>query len=480
MELDRSTVVLATLIVYKVVLIAIGVAASRRTKDQTDFFLAGRQMGPWVAALSASASSSSAWTLLGVSGAAYAWGLGALWLFPACVGGFLLNWFVLAPALRRYSHDRQALTATEVIAGPQGEPRRALLIYLASFIILFSLLFYVASQFQGSAKTFQSTFGMSETTSLLLGSAIIVFYTMIGGFWAVSLTDSLQGMVMAATAIILPVAALMAVGGPSELWTGLAAVDAPGFASLTRNMAAPAAIGFIAGLLGIGLGYPGQPHVVNRFMALRAERDVARGRAISICWAIAVYAGMLALGLCGRVLFPELADKEMVFLEAANQLFHPAVAGVMIAAVLSAIMSTADSQLLVAASAITHDLPHFNPKNMLLFSRLVVLALSVGAVLTALYGTSEIFTRVLFAWTAMGAAFGPLLLVTVLKGPVKKAYALAAMLFGFVFSVTAYSFPQTRGTWVERMLPFAVAFALAYWGWRRSLVGGVRDSSKGA
>ncbi len=468
MDITHSTVVLATLIVYKVVLIAIGALSSRKNKDKTDFYLGGRNLGPWVASLSASASSSSAWTLLGVSGAAYAWGVAAIWLFPACLGGFLINWLILAPHLRRHSHRTGALTVTETIAGPKGQRGRTALIGLASFIILFSLLFYVAAQFQGSGKTFQSAFGLSATHSLLLGSAIIVFYTMVGGFWAVSLTDALQGLVMAATAMCLPVAALIGVGGFSGLSDGVAGIAAtqPAFASLTRDMAAPAAIGFIAGLLGIGLGYPGQPHVVNRFMALRGERELAHGRAIAISWAVIVYAGMILLGLCGRILYPELADQEMIFLHVANEMFNPIVGGVMIAGVLSATMSTADSQLLVAASAITHDLPHAKSANLLLYSRLTVLALSAGAVLTALFGSGEIFSKVLFAWTAMGAAFGPLLLTTTLKGPVRIDFAFAAMISGFVLSVAAYSFPETKGGWLERVLPFAVAFAFSYWGAR--------------
>ncbi|MFQ5738868.1 MAG: sodium/proline symporter [Acidobacteriota bacterium] len=455
--------ILTTLLVYQIALLVIGILAQRRTHDGLDFFLGGRRIGPLVAALSAAASSSSAWTLLGVSGAAYAWGLSALWIFPSCVGGFLLNWYVLAPALRQVSHERGAITVTEVLAGPPGRPLRGAISLAASLIILVSLGAYVASQFQGAGKTFSETFGLSPTTSILIGSGIVILYTLLGGFWAVSLTDTLQGLVMVAAAVVLPSASLLAVGGPEGLMVGLSSVQVEGFLSLTQNLPVAAAVGFILGLLGIGIGYPGQPHVVNRFMALKkGERALRKGRRIAIVWAVVVYAGMLLLGLCGRVLYPHLADREVVFLVATNQLFPPIVGGVLVAAVLSAIMSTADSQLLVASSSVTYDLNLGGPssRSLLFRSRLVVLCLSAGAVLAALYGTREIFSQVLFAWTAMGAAFGPLLLVTVLRGPVSPRLTLLAMVTGFVLSVAAYSFPETRGGALERIVPFAAALCI--------------------
>ena len=463
--MSQTTATLITLIVYKVVLVLIGWAAQRKTRDGADFFLGGRTMGPSVAALSASASSSSAWTLLGVSGAAYAWGLSALWLFPACVGGFLLNWIVLAPGLRRVAAREGAITVTDLLAGDASKPFHRAIIYLASAIILFSFLFYVASQFQGSGKTFQSTFGLSAETSIAIGAVIIIFYTMVGGFWAVSLTDALQGLVMAATAVVLPVGALFAVGGFGGLGEGLDQAGAD-FASLGGNAGPAVTVGFVVGLLGIGIGYPGQPHVVNRFMALKDEASVGSGRMIAIAWALIVYTGMLLLGLCGRVLYPGVGDAELIFLEAVNGIFHPVIGGIMIAAVLSATMSTADSQLLVASSSIANDLPHFEGRDTLRYGRWTVLALSLASVAVAFIGTQEIFSRVLFAWSALGSAFGPLLLVTVLRGRVRGGYTLAAMATGFFASVILYSFPETKGAF-ERWIPFLSALSIALFGVER-------------
>jgi len=234
------------------------------------------------------------------------------------------------------------------------------------------------------------------------------------------------------------------------------------------NIGPVAAIGFVLGLLGIGLGYPGQPHVVNRFMALRAgERSVIVARRVAVVWAIVVYAGMITLGLCGRLLLPELVDREVVFLATTDALFHPVVAGVMVAAVLSAIMSTADSQLLVAASAVTHDLGFGkkDSRSALLWSRGVVLLLAAAAVLAALIGPRQIFSPVLVAWSALGAAFGPLLLVTVWKGPVPPGRTLVAMLTGLTLAISGAILKSgIDSSWapvLERVVPFATAFLIA-------------------
>src|SRR5690606_11697302 len=198
--MSHEQTVLATLVVYQLALIALGLMTRERNRDGVDFFLGGRQLGPTVAAIAASASSSSAWTLLGVSGAAYSWGLSALWLFPACVGGFAINWMFIAPALRRASHETGAVTVTELIAGPVGRQGRQAIVVVASVIVLVSLGLYVAAQFQAAGKTFTETFGLSPVDSILIGAGVVLFYTMVGGFWAVAVTDALQGLMMATAA----------------------------------------------------------------------------------------------------------------------------------------------------------------------------------------------------------------------------------------------------------------------------------------
>jgi sodium/proline symporter len=462
--MTRAEAILFTLVAYKLVLVAIGLWASRRTRDTDDFFLGGRRLGAWVAAISASASSSSAWTLVAVSGMAYLWGWPALWLFPATVWGFMLNWLWVAPRLMRASRANRAITLTEFLAGAGAEsgwPRRIVL--LASGIVLFSFTFYIAAQFQAAGNAFASAFDLEMRTAVAVGAAVVLLYTLLGGFWAVSVTDTLQGLLMAATAIVLPIAAVVTVGGWGAMLDALAA---EGPATASPPTAGIAAVGFVFGTLGIGLGYPGQPHVVNRFMALRDPRALRDAKVIALTWAVIIYAGMLAVGLAARALFGGQLAHEQVLFEVAGQLFAPVVAGVMIAAVLSAIMSTADSQLLVAASSVSHDLPR-RGRGSLVLSRLVVALISLVAVVVAVLLPQTIFARVLFAWTALGAAFGPPLLVRLAGFELPPARIFAAMATGFLGTVCFYWLPNTPGDWLERLVPFFASLLICLTAARR-------------
>jgi len=455
--MSRAEAIFYTLVVYKLALVAIGLWATRRTRDTGDFFLGGRRLGAWVAAISASASSSSAWTLVAVSGMAYLWGWPALWLFPATLSGFLINWLWVAPRLMRASRAGGSITLTEFLAGPDaaaGWPRRIVL--LASGIVLFSFTFYIAAQFQAAGAAFASAFELEMHTAVMIGAAVVLLYTLLGGFWAVSVTDTLQGMVMALTALVVPVAAVIAAGGPATVIDALAA-NSPGGAQ--PPTAGIAAVGFVLGTLGIGLGYPGQPHVVNRFMALRDRRALRAGQAIALSWAVIIYAGMLTVGFAARALYgSQLADEQVLF-EITNRLFAPVVAGIMIAAVLSAIMSTADSQLLVAASSVSHDLPR-RGRGSLAVSRMVVAAISLLAVVVAVMLPQTIFVRVLFAWAALGAAFGPPLLVRLAGFELPPAWVFAAMGTGFFGTVCCYWLPSMPGDWLERLVPFSVSLVI--------------------
>jgi sodium/proline symporter len=473
--LTRSQAILLTLVLYNAAIVGIGLWAARRTRDTSDFFLGGRQLGSWVAAISASASSSSAWTLLGVSGAAYAWGISALWLFPATVSGFVINWFWVAPRLMRMSRDSGALTLTAFIASGTSRPAaRAAIIRLSSAAILCSFLFYVASQFQAAGHAFAASFDLAPAAAIMVGVAIILFYTLLGGFWAVSVTDTLQGLLMAAAALFLPIVALASVGGIGELANGLQAVAGDTGMHATRGYAGAMGLAFVLGTLGIGLGYPGQPHVVNRFMALRDGLALRQGRVIAISWAVIIYAGMLLLGLCARVLWPSVPDGEQIFFHGANMMLPPVLAGVMVAAVLSAIMSTADSQLLVASSSVAVDLPDSrrarssSPSRGLGRSRLVVLAISVAAMLVAIGAPATIFSRVLFAWSALGSAFGPLLILRLSGRAVSDWAAFASIAAGFALTIVFYLLPDAPGDSLERLGPLVIAAVIAAAGSRRA------------
>lgn len=461
--MENTGVVLATLVVYNAALIGIGLWARGRNRDVADYFLAGRGLWPWVAAISASASSSSAWTLLGVSGAAYAWGLPALWLFPATVGGFLINWLWVAPRLQRLSKDENSVTLSEAIAPAELGGLRQIILRAAACIIVFCFIFYIASQFEAAGKAFESVFDLSKRNSILVGAAIVLAYTLLGGFWAVSVTDSLQGLLMVVAGILLPVAALLAVGGVGPLMNGLAELGNAGSPLSDGSLGAFTGLFFVLGLFGIGIGYPGQPHVVNRYMALRDERSLRQGRIIALSWAVIVYSGMLVLGLCSRVLYADLGDSEQALFHAAAMLLPAVIAGVILAAVLSAIMSTADSQLLVASSAISYDwqIASHRERTGLAGSRTTVIAILVLATILALVWRADIFSRVLFAWSAAGSAFGPILIMRLLNRSVSAPATLGAMLTGFGLTVVISWFPDMPGDFAERILPFIAAITIA-------------------
>lgn len=449
----------ATLLAYLVALLGIGVWAQRRVGDSSDFHLAGRRLGPVVASLSASASSSSVWSLLGVSGAAYLWGLEAAWLIPAVISGFAINWYLVAPRLCARSHGSGALTLVEFLAqdcdpGTEWRLRR-----LGSLLILFCFSLYVAAQFQGAGAAISAALPVTETVALTAGAAVVVGYVLLGGFWAASVTDALQGLMMLFVALVLPAAALTAVGGPAALVEGLGRIDAIPGADAPSLLHATV---FAVGLFGIGLGYPGQPHVVNRFMAIRDADDVGPARAMALGWAAVIYSGMVLLGWCGRLLAPGLTDHESVLLELSLELLPAVLGGIVTGGVLAAIMSTADSQLLVASGSVSHDLRR--GRYSVLTDRLVVLALGAAAVLLALLVPASIFGRVLFAWQVLGNAFGPLLLALLWIGPVAPGHRLAAMAVGAGLTVLLSLAPDAPGDAAERLLPFLAAGGIAWAG----------------
>ena len=315
---------------------------------------------------------------------------------------------------------------------------------------------YVASQFQGAGKAFGTMFGLDPTSAVVLGAIVVLGYVLVGGFASIARANTLQGVAMLLAASILPIVGLVSVGGPSALAERIAA-DPEVPDGLFGGRTGAVALGFVLGLFGIGLGYPGQPHVIGFFLALRDERSVARARLCAMTWACIVYAGMLTVGWCGRVLLPELADRETVFVGLATHLLHPVVAGLMTAAILSAILSTVDSQLLTAASAVTHDL--LGGRGPIVM-RVALVATAAVAVVASLLGTQRIFVWVLAAWSAMGAAFGPLLLWTVWRGRPPWPTALAAIATGFALSTGAYVVESTRNSVFDRVVPFVAAFGV--------------------
>ena len=460
--MEKTTLILATLVLYKLILLGIGFWASARTRNQEDFFLGGRKLGPVVAAISYSSSASSAWTLLGLSGMAYVIGVSVFWLMGGSILGMLIAWFWVAPRMQAFSRKHGYITLTETLVHDSRGPMRSAIVILASTIVILSFAFYVAAQFQGAGNAFASTFDMSMRDSIVTGAAIIMIYTLLGGFWAVSVTDTLQGLLMALTALLLPIAALVELGGVAAFFAQLRAVSSPEQLSLTGGNLGLAALGVVVGNLSVSFGTYGQPHLMVRFMALRDEKSLRQAQIISVFWYLLVFFGMCFLGLAGHILHPVVGHPETLFFVMTDSLFPPLVGGVLLAAVMSAIMSTADSQLLVAASSATHDLGLGGnlAQRSLLISRLTVVVLVVLSVLVALHLPSDIFDRALIAWTALGAAFGPTLILRLAGVPLKPIGVPLSIATGFGLAVAFYQLPNTPGDILERLAPFVGALTV--------------------
>jgi sodium/proline symporter len=437
---DGSTLgtVAIVMVAYLGVLLFIGWRAAKRTHGGEDFHLAGRSLGAWSAGISSTASSESGWVTLGAVGMTFNYGVSGLWYAPGCLLGYLVNVYLLAPRLRPLSANQGSVTLTDVITRRWGDPRNVLRL-TATTIILVCMMGYVAAQMTAAGKAFSSSLGLEGRSGYILGvvigAVVIILVTSLGGFRAVAWTDLFQGLLVAIALIALPLYAIGRLGGFGALIESLGAID-PDFLSAGGGRIGPALWGFIIGQLGIGLGYPGMPHVITRYMAARDDREVQRLQVIAMFWGVAVFYGAGLIGLAGRVMLPNLADGEQALMAIALQLVHPVLAGLLLAAVISAILSTVSSQLLVAASAVSYDVVEetlgkaSDDRRSLILGRWTVAVVGLLGILVALSEVRLVFWFVLFAWSGLGAAFAPLILLALIRRGVNRHGALAAMLTG--------------------------------------------------
>ena len=412
----------AAFIAYFVVIAGIGYASLRRTHGLDDYAIGGRSLKAPVAALSAGASDMSGWLLLGLPGAVYALGLSQGWIVIGLVAGAWCNWKWVAPRLRHASAALDgARSLPQLFARRMGGDRRALTV-VATLVVLGFFTLYTAAGFVAGAKLFSTTLGLDYATALWLGVAAIMLYTAVGGFLAVSWTDFFQALLMMGALTVVAVLAFAEL--PAER-AGIA-------------IGAMAPLGAVS-LAAWGLGYFGQPHVLARFMAIESVAAVPRARRICMSWMVVSSAGALAVGVLGAPYFAgpgtALADPETVFIALCQALLHPVVAGIAVAAILAAVMSTVDSQLLVTATALVDDLPRISgrvpsERQLLVASRLTVVAVAAVAGAVATDPDSQVLGLVAYAWAGLGASFGPALLCTLFWRRTSANGLIAGMLVG--------------------------------------------------
>jgi sodium/proline symporter len=328
-------------------------------------------------------------------------------------------------------------------------------------MILFCFIFYIAAQFDAAAIAFVNQFSMSKASSLLLGASIILLYCLLGGFWAASVTDTLQAAIMLAAAILVPSVAVWHAGGPTQIVHTLSTADHAAFTDWTGGLPGHLFIGFLLGVWGIGLGALGQPHLVARLMAVRGERERRQGFVISITWAVLILSCMAALAIAARSLMIASEDGEQLFYVVAGQYLPPVLAGIVIAAILSAVMSTVDSLLLAASASVSHDLQLGKRAGFdaMWVSRMAMTAIVVAAVLLALVLPDTIFNRVLFAWSALGSAFGPILVIRVLGHEPAACARFWSIACGFGLTVLFYTLGTMGGDVSSLALHFLVKLA---------------------
>ncbi len=432
---ELSGAIGAVFFIYLLAMVAIGYVSSKSTESPLDFFLANRSLKAWVTAISSTASSESAWAVLGTVGLAYKEGLSAAWFLPGCLLGYSINWLFVAERLRKHSHETNSITIPDYLESHFKDDTHVLRII--SVVIIFScMMAYVAAQFTAVGKTFDAMFGIPHYWSIPIGAAIILSYTSMGGFLAVAWTDFIQGLIMVVGLVILAITALVHLGGFSEMANQVNA-NSPDTLDWMGGKTLPVFFGSMIGLLGIGLGYPGQPHVLNRYMAAKDTKTIQQGIWIAFGWGLLIYSSAILLGISGKALLPELSDPEHLFPRAAEMLLPTIVSAVVLTGVLAAIMSTVSAQIIVAASSLAHDfyrkLLKREPshKTLISISRGTIVVLGIGAMLIALNEVKVIFWFVLFAWSGLGASFGPVILATLYYKKVTRTAAIAGMLTGF-------------------------------------------------
>ena len=426
---------LVTFVAYLILILFLGIKAYRRTHSLDDYILGGRKLGAVVTALSVGASDMSGWLLLGLPGAIYLSGLSEVWIGIGLVLGAYCNWLFVSKRLRIYSHyANNSLTLPDYFENRFNDTTRVLRL-VSAFVILLFFTFYTASGLVGGAILFENSFGLQYSTALISGGLIIVGYTFIGGFLAVAWTDAVQAVLMFLALLVAPTVVILNTGGTDVVWEQMQAVN-PQSTELFSNMTV---IGFVS-LIAWGLGYFGQPHILARFMAVENPQKLVAARRIAMVWMALVLFGSVATGLVGIAYFADnpLENPETVFIALSQQLFNPWVAGIIIAAVLSAIMSTVDSQLLVSSSVISEDFyrvfvrPQASEKELLMVSRGAVVAIALLAMVIASDRESRVLDLVSYAWAGFGAAFGPVIVFSLFWRSMTAASAIAGMIVGSI------------------------------------------------
>lgn len=462
-----------TFFLYLFVIMVIGVLTSKLMKNIKDYALGGNRLGPVVIAFSERASGESAWLILGLPGAALMVGLLESWTAIGCIIGIIISWVIIAKPIRELTEKLNALTLPELLSKKHHD-EKGLIRFLSAIIITFFFTFYVAAQFSGAGKVLHVTFGFTQIEGMIIGAIIILVYTILGGFLAVAWTDLIQGIIMIGTLVILPIVGWMELSG---LDTSAKVFD---WSTLYGGQTGfKAFLGAAAGL-SWGLGYMGQPHLIVRYMAIDKAENIKTGRKIAISWAIPAFIGSLVIGLVGLKLITagaltyqgevltlsRMGDPEKLMPIMAANLLPPWLAGILISGAIAAMMSTADSQLLVSTTVLTKDLVNrsrlnqiLNMVNTLTLGRVLTGLIGVVAFILALKSKDLVFEMVSYAWSGLGASFGPALVLTLWWKKTSRNGIIAGLIVGSLSTIIWKNVDIFQAAMTERIVSFVLSFA---------------------
>lgn len=465
---------LISLALYFLVMLGIGLYSFKQSSSNVEgYMLGGRSLSPKVTALSAGASDMSGWMLMGLPGAMYVSGLSSAWIAVGLVIGAYLNYLWVAPRLRVYTEKaNNAITIPDYFENRFNDKSRSLRMISSIVIVIFFTL-YTSSGVVAGGKLFESSFGLEYELGLYITAGVVVAYTLLGGFTAVSITDFVQGCIMFVSLILVPVVVLFELDGFSEVSKQLATLDG-NFLTLFSDASTGQAMSMIGiiSLLSWGLGYFGQPHIIVRFMAIRSVKDIKVARRIGISWMLVSIIGALATGLLGLAYVTktqaDFSDPETIFIYLSQLLFHPLISGFLLGAILAAIMSTISSQLLVTSSSLTGDFyqtflrKNASQKELIIAGRVSVTLVASVAIYLAYDRESTILTLVSNAWAGFGAAFGPVILFSLYWKKMTRIAAISGMLMGAGTVLLWIYTPiridgQSLSEWIYEIVPGFIA-----------------------
>ncbi len=431
--------IVITFVVYLLFMLSIGLMYYRKTGNLAEYFLGNRKLNSWVTALSSQASDMSGWLLLGLPGYAYGSGMEAIWIAIGLGLGTYLNWKFVAKRLRKYTEIAgDSITISSYLQNRFKDKSKVLRVTSAILILVFFLIYTVSGLVAGG-KLFSTVFGMSYIYALAVGTLVIITYTFLGGFMAVCWTDFFQGMLMFFAILIVPITCMQLLGGYGETINAINILNPELLNPFTTVDGNALSVISIISLLAWGPGYFGQPHILCRFMAIRSSNEIKKARIIAMVWVTISLAAAVFVGIVGKVYLTDVLEgnaAETVFMVMVNTTFPTVIAGILLAAILAAIMSTADSQLLVTASALTEDMykalfrKEASDKELVWVSRFTVIAVALIAFVLALNPDSSVLVLVSYAWAGFGAGFGPAIILSLIWKRMTRNGALGGMIVG--------------------------------------------------